>query len=38
METAIMREKKMKKWKRELKINLIEKENPEWYDLYQTLF
>jgi len=34
---AIMREKQMKKWKREWKINLIEKENPNWNDLYEDL-
>lgn len=38
MENAITREKKMKKWKRELKIKLIEKENSNWSDLYETLF
>ncbi|MEA3272540.1 MAG: GIY-YIG nuclease family protein, partial [Patescibacteria group bacterium] len=31
---AITREKQMKKWKRRWKINLIQKENPEWKDLY----
>tara|TARA_R110002073_G_scaffold23229_8_gene79392 strand:+ start:1833 stop:2135 length:303 start_codon:yes stop_codon:yes gene_type:complete len=30
---AIEREKNMKKWKRQWKINLIEKENPNWKDL-----
>jgi len=30
---AIKREKNMKKWKRQWKINLIEKENPDWNDL-----
>ncbi|WP_345741890.1 hypothetical protein [Seonamhaeicola maritimus] len=30
---AIKREKNMKKWKRQWKINLIEKENPKWHDL-----
>lgn len=37
MESAIVREKQMKAWKREWKIQLIEKENPEWQDLYGTL-
>ena len=32
------REKRMKKWNRSWKITLIEKENPEWNDLYETLF
>jgi putative endonuclease len=30
---AIQREKHLKKWKREWKINLISKHNPEWTDL-----
>ncbi|HAL45290.1 MAG: GIY-YIG nuclease [Planctomycetes bacterium GWF2_42_9] len=32
-ETAITREKQIKKWNRQWKINLIEKENPNWNDL-----
>ncbi|RJP70259.1 MAG: GIY-YIG nuclease family protein [Ignavibacteriales bacterium] len=31
---AIKREKAMKKWLRKWKIELIEKSNPEWKDLY----
>ena len=34
---AIYREKCMKEWKRQWKINLIEKINPEWEDLYDEL-
>jgi putative endonuclease len=34
IEAAIVREKQMKRWKREWKIELIEKMNPEWNDLY----
>ena len=34
---AIQREKQMKKWRRQWKINLIEKENPDWNDLYDDL-
>ncbi len=30
---AITREKQLKKWNRQWKINLIEKKNPEWVDL-----
>ena len=30
---AIKREKEIKKWKRSWKINLIEKDNPNWDDL-----
>jgi putative endonuclease len=37
-ESAITREKRLKKYKREQKINLIEKENPNWEDLYEKLF
>ena len=32
---AILREKRIKKWKREWKISLIEKDNPDWKDLYE---
>ena len=34
MESAIGREKAMKKWKRMWKVELIEKANPMWLDLY----
>ena len=34
---AIQREKQMKKWRRQWKINLIEEENPDWNDLYDDL-
>ncbi len=37
IEEAILREKRLKEWKREWKIKLIEKENPEWSDLYEGL-
>ncbi len=30
-------EKRLKEWKREWKIALIEKVNPEWIDLYDTI-
>jgi len=32
--SAIQREKNLKKWNRKWKLELIEKENPEWDDLY----
>ncbi|MCK4586191.1 MAG: GIY-YIG nuclease family protein [Gammaproteobacteria bacterium] len=38
MESAILREKRIKDWKREWKINVIEDMNPEWRDLYPDLF
>ena len=34
---AIHREKQLKKYKREWKINLIERNNPDWADLFPTL-
>jgi len=37
MNSAIVREKQLKKWSRQWKIELIEKTNPEWDDLYMTL-
>lgn len=33
IENAILREKQLKKWKREWKENLINSENPNWNDL-----
>ena len=33
IELAIKREKQLKKWNREWKLNLIEKWNPDWIDL-----
>jgi putative endonuclease len=35
--SAIAREKKLKRWKREWKLELIENMNPEWKDLYNEL-
>ena len=35
--TAISREKELKKWKRSWKVQLIEKDNPEWNDLYESI-
>jgi len=34
---AILREKRAKKWNRSWKIELIEKENPDWRDLTENL-
>ena len=36
-EGAIHREKRLKEWKREWKLSLIEKHNPTWCDLYQEI-
>jgi len=35
--SAIKREKQLKKWRRKWKLELIEKKNPNWNDLYQSL-
>ena len=37
VESAIAREKQLKKWNRAWKISLIEKDNSEWNDLYPGL-
>ena len=37
IESTIEREKRLKKWNRQWKINLIQKSNPEWKDLYPDL-
>src|SRR3954465_4133263 len=34
---AIKREKQIKKWDREWKIGLIEKQNPDWLDLFEEI-
>jgi putative endonuclease len=34
---AILSEKQLKKWERAWKVDLIEKENPEWLDLYDQV-
>ena len=36
-EAAIRREKQIKEWKRGWKINMIERDNPHWTDLYPSL-
>ena len=37
MESAILREKQIKAWKREWKIRLIEESNPYWNDLWAQI-
>jgi putative endonuclease len=37
IEDAIAREKAVKKWRREWKIELIERGNPDWLDLFPRL-
>jgi len=37
MESAISREKVIKKWERDWKLRLIEESNPEWRDLYPNI-
>ncbi len=35
--SALNREKLLKSWKREWKIDLVERENPNWTDLYDEI-
>jgi len=37
MESAIIREKRLKDWKRKWKLELIESRNPDWQDLYHMI-
>ena len=37
IESAIAHEKKLKRWRRDWKIELIETKNPEWVDLYPQI-
>jgi putative endonuclease len=37
VEAAIQKEKQMKNWKRAWKVALIEKTNPNWLDLYDSI-
>jgi len=37
MSSAILREKQMKKWRRAWKLELIEKSNPDWKDLWPDI-
>lgn len=37
IESAIKKEKQMKAWKRQWKLNVINEFNPEWRDLYKEI-
>ncbi len=37
MESALHREKQLKKWNRAWKLDLIEKQNPDWRDLWEGI-
>jgi putative endonuclease len=37
LETAMQRKRRIKGWKRDWRIELIEKDNPHWIDLYSDL-
>ena len=37
MTDAILREKRIKKWRRAWKLELIERDNPQWRDLWDEL-
>lgn len=37
VQLAIQRGKRLKKWKRDWKLRLIEKSNPDWVDLYSSI-
>ncbi len=37
IETAISREKTLKRWRRQWKIDLIERDNPNWRDLWPEI-
>ncbi|MFS0772160.1 GIY-YIG nuclease family protein [Sphingomonas sp. 1P08PE] len=38
LDDARLRERQLKKWNRDWKLRLIETKNPDWLDLYQSLF
>lgn len=37
IEAAILREKQIKRWRRAWKLELIEKQNPQWRDLWDEI-
>lgn len=38
IDKALAREKQLKGYRREKKLGLIEKINPEWFDLYESIY
>ncbi|PAV93042.1 hypothetical protein WR25_17082 [Diploscapter pachys] len=38
LDSARLRERQLKKWNRDWKLRLIEDKNPDWLDLYESLF
>ena len=38
LDSARLRERQLKKWNRDWKLRLIEEKNPDWLDLYESLF
>jgi len=37
MDSAILREKRIKEWRRVWKLRMIERDNPTWKDLYDSI-
>jgi putative endonuclease len=37
IEAAILEEKRLKKWNRNWKLELIERHNPDWKDIYEDV-
>jgi len=37
IDEALLRENRIKRWRRDWKIRLIEESNPDWHDLFLTL-
>jgi putative endonuclease len=37
MDTAVLREKQLKKWNREWKLRLVQESNPDWRDLWSDI-
>jgi putative endonuclease len=36
MESAMLRERQIKRWRRAWKLELIERDNPQWHDLFEA--